>query len=90
MIWKKHALPKIGECRWREPSKVESDIHYMSVPSIFKSINLVFGVCITSLKALNQRHYLLSFHPVQALLLVMPSTYPTLMELLTKSDSLCV
>jgi len=89
MIWKQNALPKIGECRWRAPSKVESDVHYISVHSIFKSVNLVFSMCIMFLKALNQRA-LLSQLPSHA----GPSSgnafdlgpYPTLMEFLTKCD----
>jgi hypothetical protein len=42
-FWALSALLRIWQCIWNAPSKLESDIHYLSVPSIFKRALLLFG-----------------------------------------------
>ncbi len=50
-FWALSALLRIWQCIWRAPSKLQSDIHYLSVPSIFKRTLLFFGISLLVLSA---------------------------------------
>ncbi len=50
-FWALSVLLRIWQCIWRAPSKLESDIHYLSVPFIFKRTLLFFGISLLVLSA---------------------------------------
>ncbi len=88
-FWALSALLRIWQCIWRAPSKLESDIHYLSMPSIFKRTLLFFGISLLvlsapsactshlvrpSVKGITRSGPTLGSHLMWTLLLVMPLT----------------